>query len=379
MNMDSKEQLAALRQGIDRIDDQIVELFQQRMCASDQIAQVKSEGNMAILDRIREQDVLDRAADKVKKADRADTLALMRTLIALSRLRQHQQLSLTNPVTFPVSAAAKSENIAVAYQGVSGAWSEHGAQQLFPGSSLIRCDYFEDVFKAVKAGHSDYGVLPIENSQTGAIGEVYDLLRRHACYIVGEIWLSVTQCLLAREGAVLSDIREVYSHPEGFSQCRRYLKNKNWDLTACNNTALAAQTVMRQNSNKYAAIGSRRAAQVHGLNVLVPDIMDNPQNKTRFIAIAAEPVYDTSCATTSITFSTAHKSGALCAVLQSFMLAGINLTRIESRPVSSENYRFFADLQANILTASTKEALEQAAMQCDYFEVLGCYPAAQLS
>jgi chorismate mutase/prephenate dehydratase len=375
--MGSKEQLLALRQDIDHIDQDLVQLFEQRMESCEQIAQVKAEGNIAIFDRVREEQVLAIASAAVQEKNKADAVALMRTLMALSRLRQHKKLSLTSSIDFPAPTPDKTGAVTVAYQGVPGAWSEHGALQLFPAGQREGYEYFEDVFEAVKAAKADFGILPIENSQTGAIGEVYDLLRRYSCYIVGETWVSIAQCLLACPGAVLTDLREVYSHPEGFNQCRRYLKNRNWDLTTCQNTAYAAQMVMRQNSPKYAAIGSRKAAEVHGLKVLVPDIMDNPNNRTRFIAIAAAPIYDASCSATSITFSVAHQSGALCSVLQSFMLSGINLSRIESRPVSSDHYRFFADLEANLLAPLTREALELAAMQCDYFEVLGCYHGAK--
>ena len=371
--MTSKEKLSTLRQEIDGIDAQLVQLFQDRMLISEKVAEVKAEGNIAIVDEHREQHILDQATKTAGKENKAAVISFMRTLIALSKIKQTHQLMLADPIAFPPSTALKKENLTVAYQGVQGAWSEHSAVSLYPNAALKQCDYFEDVVTMVKSGKADYGVLPIENSHTGAIGEVYDLLRHHACYIVGQVWIQVAQCLLAKEETVLSDIREIYSHPEGFNQCRRYLKNKNWDLTACRNTAFAAKMVADQSSNKFAAIGSRRAAQVHNLSILVPDIMDNTNNKTRFIAIASQPVYDESCEMTSITFSTVHRSGALCAVLESFMLAGINLSRIESRPVSTEKYRFFADLQANIMDPKMLDALQLAAMHCDYFEILGCY------
>lgn len=371
--MDSKEKLSLLRGEIDKVDKELVTLFGRRMKISEDIARVKAEGNIALVDSNREQQVIDAALSRADNENKPETVAFMRTLMALSKIRQTQKLMLADPVYFPDSAQMKTGNVTVAFQGVSGAWGEHAAEQLFPSATLSQRDYFEDVFDAVGSGKADYGVLPIENSQTGAIGEVYDLLRKHSCYIINQVWITVAQCLLAMKGTSLSDIREVFSHPEGFNQCRRFLKNRSWDLTVCRNTAYAAQLVAEKSSPKYAAIGSRRAAAVHGLEVLVPDIMDNPTNRTRFIAIAASPVYDESCDTISITFSTAHKSGALCSVLQSFMLAGINLTRIESRPANGK-YRFFADLEANILSETTLEALRQASVQCDYFEILGCYP-----
>ncbi|MDR3120091.1 MAG: chorismate mutase [Clostridiales bacterium] len=372
--MEPKEALASLRKEIDAVDSEMSKLFVQRMDISSRIADVKSKGNIAITDERREQQVVEAASALAggQAEEKLEMASFMRTLISFSKLRQQRALMLADAVEIPGPVPAKTSGVTVAFQGVAGAWGEHAAIQFFPDAVRSNYDYFEDVFVAVKSGKADYGVLPIENSQTGAIGEVYSLLRSHNCYITGQVWITVAQCLLALKGAALTDIREVYSHPEGFGQCRRFLKNRNWELTACRNTAYAAQMVAEKGETRFAAIGSRRAAQVYGLSVLAPDIMDNAQNKTRFIVIAAEPSYDESSDTTSITFSTAHRSGALCAVLQNFMLAGINLSRIESRPVSADKYRFFADLQANVLSPATLDALRQASTNCDYFEVLGC-------
>jgi len=372
--MTSKEELKVLRDNIDAIDDKMLALFNERMGISSQVAAVKARSNLAVTDLSREEQVIANAITKADQATPQETTAFMNTLMALSKSKQsHILLPVGGGADIPKSANVPSGNITVAYQGVAGAWGEHSAMEMFPHAERINCDYFEDVVDAVKSGKAQYGVLPIENSQTGAIGEVYDLLRRHSCYIAGQAWINIAQCLLGIEGAGISDVREVFSHPEGFGQCRRFLKNKNWELTACRNTAYAAKLVADKAEKRYASIGSRRAAQAHGLTVLAPDIMDNAKNSTRFIAIAASPIYDENCDTTSITFSTAHKSGALCAVLQSFMLAGINLSRIESRPAGLDTYRFFADLQVNVMSDIAVSALNQAATHCDYFEVLGCY------
>jgi len=369
--MESRAELEVLRGNIDSIDTELVELFNKRMGISEQIAKVKAQGNIAVTDTSREEKIIAKALSGCREDMKSETQSLMRTIMAMSKLRQNDKLGLSDAVSFPPSSQHKTGNIKAAYQGVPGAWSQQGAETLFPGAETQACEYFEDVFTAVKEGRADYGVLPIENSQTGAIGEVYDLLRRYNCYIVSQVWISAAQCLLALPDTRLTDIREVFSHPQGFNQCSRYLKNRSWDLTACRNTAFAASMVSERGSNRYAAIGSRKAASIYGLNVLAPDIADNKNNKTRFIAISNKPVYDASSDITSITFSTPHKSGALCAVLQSFMLSGINMSRIESRPASTGNYRFFADLQTNAETAM--DALRMAAAQCEYFEVLGCY------
>ena len=369
--MNSKEALAELRDGIDTIDTELVQLFNKRMHISEDIAKVKASGNIAITDSSREEKVIQNAMSNCDESMQAETQTLMQTIMAMSRMRQNEKLELSDPIGIPAPALKKSTGISVAYQGVPGAWSQRGAEVLFPGAQTSTCEYFEDVFTAVKEGRADYGVLPIENSHTGAIGEVYDLLRRHSCYIVSQVWITAAQCLLALPHAELTDIREVFSHPQGFTQCSRFLKNRSWDLTACRNTAYAASMVAERGNNRYAAIGSRKAASIYGLNVLAPDIADNKSNRTRFIAIANAPIYDDTSDITSITFSTAHKSGALCSVLQSFMLSGINLSRIESRPSAAGTYRFFADLQANANAAG--DALKLAASHCEYFEVLGCY------
>ena len=368
-----KKDLAELRNQIDAIDGEMVSLFEKRMAVSEQVAQVKMQNNLAILDASREEKVIARARERVSPKNEAEAAALMNCVMALSKMRQKNQLIPAGEVFFPPSGTRKTENITVAFQGVDGAWGEQAAKTMFPQATHTNRDYFDDVFESVTNGTADFGILPIENSQTGAIGEVYDLLRRHRCYIVGQVWVDIAHCLLALPGTEITDIREVLSHPEGFSQCGRFIKGKNLDCSASTNTAVAAKTVAERGEKRYAAIASRHAADLFGLEVIAPNIMDNPNNRTRFIAIAAKPLYDESCNTVGITFSTMHKSGALCAVLQSFMLAGINLSRIESRPVSAEKYRFFADLQANILSPATKDVILQAATNCEYFEILGCY------
>ncbi|MDR3311137.1 MAG: chorismate mutase [Oscillospiraceae bacterium] len=369
--MTPTEELAALRGKIDAIDEGMLKLFRERQEVSAGIADVKERGNIAVTDPVREQLVIARARASAEPEVQSETAAFMRTLVSLSKKRQTQLLGLYSALDFPPSTGAPDGP--AAFQGVAGAWSEHAAIKMFPDRELTNCEYFEDVFNAVKTGRAAYGVLPIENSRTGAIGEVYDLLRRHSCYVVGQTWVPVRQCLIGLATAGIGDIREVFSHPEGFSQSTRFLKNKNWELTDVRNTAVAAKIVAERGEAKYAAIGSRRAAEVYGLGVLADSVSDDPKNRTRFIAIAAQPQYDETSDIVTVTFSTAHHAGALCDTLSAFQLAGINLTRIESRPAAQAKYRFFADLDASITDGLTREALAQAAAQSDYFEILGCY------
>jgi chorismate mutase/prephenate dehydratase len=371
--MSSKERLSALRKRIDEIDERLIPLFQERMEISLEVADVKISDNMPIQDAGREQNVVDRAVSLASDDLRSEVSLLMRSIMALSREYQHGRVFRNEMLLLPPAREPMGKSARCAFQGVPGAWSEQALIKLFPDAPRQAVEFFEDVFLAVKDKRADYGVVPIENSQTGAIGETYDLLRKYGCYIVGRTWIDIQQCLLAPAGTTLADVREVFSHPEGFRQCGRFLHGRAWDLTACRNTAVAAETAAAAQNGRTAAIGSRRAAELNGLLVLAPDIMDSAGNRTSFVVIATEPEYDESSDLISITFSTEHRAGALCETLIPFMAQGINLMRIESRPATPDKYRFFAELKGSIMDEDILSSLRQAAAACEYFEVIGCY------
>jgi chorismate mutase/prephenate dehydratase len=372
--MDAKERLTTLRNRIDEIDERLIPLFGERMDVSLRVAEAKVQQNMPIQNALREQAVVDHAVSVADKGLHSEVTLLMRTIIALSREYQRSRMFNRETPLLPPPRKPVKQDINCVFQGLPGAWSEQALIKLFPEASREPVDFFEDVFLAVREKRADYGVVAIENSQTGAIGETYDLLRKYGCFIVGRTWIDIRQCLLAPAGTVLSDVREVLSHPEGFRQCSRFLRGRAWDLTACRNTAVAAETAAKANDGRTAAIGSRRAAEVNGLVVLAPDIMDSTDNRTSFVVIATEPEYDEKSDLISITFSTAHRAGALCETLMPFMAQNINLARIESRPSSSpDSYRFFAELEGSILDADIRTTLKQAAAASEYFEVIGCY------
>jgi chorismate mutase/prephenate dehydratase len=374
--MINSTRLEAIRGRIDEIDRQLVPLFEERMDVSLEAATAKMDDNQPIQDSPREQAVVDRAVALASDELRGEVTLLMRAIMALSRECQRRSLFRAELPMLPPPRKPplhENQNITCAFQGVPGAWSEQALIKLFPDTERQAVEFFEDVFIAVKEKRADYGVAAIENSQTGAIGETYDLLRKYGCFIVGRTWMDIQQCLLAPFGTELSAIREVYSHPEGFRQCSRFLHGRAWDLTACRNTAVAAEMAANAGNGRTAAIGSRRAAVLNGMAVLAPDIMDSSDNRTSFVVIASEPEYDEKCDLISITFSTEHRSGALCETLMPFMAQGINLMRIESRPATPDKYRFFAEINGNIMDPDVCSALQQASATCEYFEVIGCY------
>jgi len=372
--MDYQELLKQARQNIDVIDKEMTGLFLKRMQISSDVAMFKLQGNMALTDEGREQSVVDKARESAQDELKGEVAIFMRSLIALSKSWQRKRLFDEDKRTFlPDPREPVKGNVIVAYQGVPGAWGEIASLKLFKNAARSAQDSFEDVFQTVKERKAHYGIVPIENSRTGAIGEVYDLLRGYGCYIVGQAWVPVKQCLLGIPGANVDDVREVFSHPQGFSQCRDFLKGKGWDLAACRNTAVAAEMVAAKKDGRFAAIGSVRAAELNGLSVLVPDISTDAGNKTRFIVIANGTEYDGSSNIVSVIFHTAHRSGALCEVLFPIMAEGVNLTRIESRPAAGGKYCFFLDLEGHINDEPVQAALHAAAASCDYLEVLGCY------
>jgi chorismate mutase/prephenate dehydratase len=371
--MKSTVEITNFRELIDGVDRKIVKLFEERMILTKEIGDYKRRNNIAILDPEREQTVIDNATSLVDKELHAEVTLLMRSIMALAREYQRSLLFTNELELLPKPSPHKVEGVKCVYQGAPGAWGELAAAKLFPDAAIFPANYFEDVFRMVKNGEADYGVVPIENSKTGAIGETYDLLRTYGCYIVGRTWVDIKHCLMAKEGAALRDIRQVYSHPQGFEQCRRFLDGKGWELVATSNTAVAAEKVASAEGLSAAAIGSRNAALRNDLNILVEDIMDSDKNRTSFVVIAPRPEYDENSDLISITFSAAHRAGSLNEALLPFTAAGINLTRIESRPSSSSNYRFFAEISGNILDPDMIDTLIHAAGVTEYFEVIGCY------
>lgn len=372
----SNEPLKDVREKISAIDAQMIALLHERQQLADDVARIKRENNIAMVDPRREAELIETVANMVPPEERADAVMFQRMVMGLSKSRQRLRLyGAAEEYDFPAAQTPVTETPKVAFQGVRGAWAEIAAMQLFSHAELTNLESWEDVFRAVSDGDVHYGVLPIENSQTGGIGEVYDLLRRYGCYVVGQTWVNIDHCLMAAPGTKLSDVREVFSHPEGFKQCRKFLRGKAWDLTACRNTAVAAETVAKTADHRSAAIGSERAAELNGLNVLSRDIVSDPNNRTRFLLVAAHPEYDENCDAVSVIFRTAHRAGALCDVLFPLLAENINMTRLESRPMGEKGkYCFFCDLEGNIADPRIREAFRQIDSCCGYLEILGCYP-----
>jgi prephenate dehydratase len=279
--------------------------------------------------------------------------------------------------------------MSVAYQGVAGAFSEAAAASLFPETHLVACRTFAEVFDALEASRVDAAVVPVENTHAGAVVDVYDLLREHRdAVVVAEAIVRVRHSLLAIHGASLDGIRVARSHPQALAQSDEFLKKHRIQPEGAYDTAGAAMEVAQRNDPTVAAIASARAAEKYDLVVLAKGIETSPDNYTRFFALARRGDGATARRVarehlagpkkTSIVYTTKNLPGALTRSLQPFATAGLQLTKIESRPsrAAAWDYVFYLDFEGDPAVSPGTEALALMRTCCEWIEVLGTYPAA---
>jgi len=266
----------------------------------------------------------------------------------------------------------------IAYQGVSGAYSEAAALRLKPGVDTLPRDTFDDVFAAVEERKVTHGILPIENTIGGTIHRNYDLLLEHELPIVAEVKLPIVHNLLVLKGTTLDQVRRIYSHPQGLAQCERFLRGlKEVEIVATYDTAGSAKMIKEGGLTDAAAIASERAAEVFGLEMLQTAVQDFANNVTRFLIVSREGIPLGKPDKTTIVFTLANEPGALFKALSVFALRGIDLTKLESRPIPDRpfEYLFYADLTAHREEFRCARALMHLAEFAPLLRTLGSYPA----
>ncbi len=380
--------LDLLRNQIDQIDEQLVALFEKRMETAKEIALEKKRNNLPVTDAQRERDVLTKRVDSLEnKQFSGELIQLFEQIMMLSKHYQKEVLNggkadslYVKEMLDKIVVRELGGETTVAYQGIPGSFSEQTVHETFGDTCVSEpCPTFESVMLALQSKKADYGVLPIENSSTGAITEVYDLLRKYGNYIVGEHKVKVSQNLLGVPGASVEDIKEVYSHQEGLNQSREYLAaHPQWAQIPYQNTAISAKYVADSKDPTKAAIASLRASELYGLEVLQRNTNFNKNNFTRFIIISNTLQVSEKSNKISIYVTLPHVSGSLSAMLDLFSNAGINLSKIESRPIYSKRweYYFYIDFEGSLLNEKVVEVLKQVEEHAEYFEILGCYEGA---
>lgn len=274
----------------------------------------------------------------------------------------------------------EQKKIRVGYQGVPGAYSYIALQEFFAGRDVETENFtlFEDVVRAVMEEKIRYGVLAVENSSTGGITETYDLVRRYGAFIVGEKIVKVEHCLMACPGTKIDEVTEVYSHPQGFSQCREFFKeHPKMEFYNYYNTAKAAEMVAKKKTKYMAAVADARAAKQYGLDILARSINTNKSNYTRFIVIGKEKEIAPDADKITLIVNLEHRPGALYRVLGHFDRHGINMTNIESRPIAGRpwEYYFHMDITGRLTDANVQKALGELWVDTTDYKILGNYPA----
>ena len=368
------------RTQLDAIDDQMASLFKQRMEIVRKVADYKKETNTPVMAAGREREILYRVTGLCGEELEEYTKILYSTVLELSRDYQEDRLSTgESALVSEILAAAEQtgefpKRAIVACQGTEGAYSQMACDKLFPLSQILYCNRFDGVFRAVEAGMCRYGVLPIENSSAGSVTEVYDLMERYNCKIVRSLKLKVEHCLLARPGVKLSDVKEVVAHEQALNQCSEFLKSCGAKVTVFSNNAAAAKYVAESGRTDVAAIASASCAGLYGLAVLSDHVANTDHNYTRFICISRDlEIYD---GANKITFvaSASHRPGSLYSLIAKFATRGLNISKLESRPIPGKDFefRFYFDVEASVKSKDTQTILSQLEKE-DFFTFLGAY------
>ena len=373
-------ELSEIRAKIDAVDDQLLQLFLERMSLAEEVASYKNEHHLPILNKERERAVLAKVTEQSGDKERY-AYHLFSTLFELARSRQAELISAPTRVAAQVKASLAAGSAIfpqtglVACQGVEGSNSQVACDRLLPRGNLV----FVKTFSAVESGLCKFGVLPIENSSNGSVRAVYELLQDHNLSIVRSTRLCIRHELLALPGVKMSDITEIYSHEQAIGQCSKFLNSLNGvRVIPCDNTATAAKMVAESGNRHAAAISSHPCASLYGLECVSDDIQDSDNNYTRFICITKDPVIYAGANRISLIVSTDNKPGALYEILSKLAALDINMTKLESCPVTGRNFEFifFLEIEASVEDPCVVPMLEELERNCAGFHFLGNYAEA---
>lgn len=374
-------ELTECRKQIDEIDQKLVELYERRMAVTEEVARYKIAHGKKVLDTEREQQKLTAVQDMADdELTRRGVRELFEQIMAASRKRQYQMMAEEGKfyrLPFMPIDSLRKEEATVVYQGAPGSYSEAAMKQFFgEGVKNFCVESFRDAMIAIEEGAADYAVLPIENSTAGIVSQIYDLLVEFENYIVGEQIIPIRHCLMAPEGATMESIERVYSHAQSLMQSERFLsRHSAWQQVSMQNNAFAAQKVAKDGDIHQAAIASEYAAKAYGLSILRKGVNSSESNSTRFIIVTNQKVFCREAKKISLVVEILHESGSLYHVLSHFIYNGLNMTRIESRPIEDRSweYRFFIDFDGNLEDPAVRNALRGLRDETRSMRILGNY------
>ena len=375
-------ELNELRTKIDEIDTELVRLFTERMQISGQVAEYKKANNQPIYVPARERAILKDVAEKAGPEMANYTRVLYSMMFELSRSYQQKQNDEYTPLYKQITESIENtpklfpQAPMVACQGVEGAYAQIACEKIFKSPFIMYFKNFEAVFNAIDKGLCQYGILPIENSTAGSVKKVYDLMINHNFSIVRTFRLKVDHNLLVNPGTKLEDIKEIYSHEQAINQCSEYLHNfPNVTIIPVENTAVAAEMVAKSGRKDVAAISSRSCEELYGLECIASSIQDEKNNRTRFICISKNLEIYPGADRTSIMMILNHKPGALYRVLARMYVLGINVVKLESRPLPDREFEFmfYFDLETSIYSEEFVQLMCELDDMCEEFKYLGSY------
>ena len=375
-------EISELREKIDAIDTELVRLFTERMGISAQVADYKKERNLPIYVPAREREILQSVAEQAGPEFGNYTRVLYSMLFELSRSYQSKRNGELSALYHSITQAIENtpklfpQSPMVACQGVEGAYSQIACEKMFKNPFIMYFKNFEAVFTAIEQGLCQYGILPIENSTAGSVKKVYDLMIKHNFSIVRTFRLKIDHNLLAKPGVKIDQIREVYSHEQALNQCSEFLaQHPHIKIVPVENTAIAAQMVAQSDRSDVAAISSRNCAELYSLSCLVAGVQDKGNNRTRFICISKNLEIYPGSDKTSIMMVLNHRPGALYKVLARLYTLGINVTKLESRPIPDREFEFmfYFDLETSIYSDEFVQLMCELDELCEEFKYLGSY------
>ena len=375
--------LGKIRDDIDIIDREIIELFEKRMKLCSDVAEFKIENGREVLDTTREKQKIEKVISLAgNDFNKKGVEELFKQIMAMSRKLQYQILEKHNVkndiddvIKFDEIKDIDTENVKIVYQGLEGAYAHDAVCQYFgEKSDMYHVESWRDAMEDVKSGKADYAVLPIENSTAGIVSQVYDLLVEYNNYIVAETFVKVEHALLGTADATIDDIEVVYSHPQSLMQSAKFLEeHRAWQQISLSNNAVSAKKISDDNDKTHAAIASVRAAKLYGLKVLKEKVNYSDVNTTRFVIIGRNKIYKEKSGKGSICFEIAHESGSLYNILSHIIFNNLNMTKIESRPIEGKKweYRFFVDFEGKLGDAAVRNALKGIGAEAISHKVLG--------
>ena len=373
--MGTELDLSVIRKNIDAIDDQLLELFRQRMDLTCQVAQYKAAHNMVVFQSEREKAIIRSVRDRSPEELKSSAEFLFTNIMDISKCRQNN--AITPAVEIPHKSAIKP-GASVAVQGIAGAYGPAAAVKLFPDGKMDFHGSFAEVFEAVERGDADYGVVPVENSTAGEVTANMELLEKHSVYINRTVTVPCTHVLAAKHGVKSEDIKIIFGHEQAIRQCGEYISSRPYlTVIPYANNAMAAQMVAENRSSELGCICSRECADMHGLDVVESAIAADPNNATRFICISREmEVYD-GADTIAVSLSLPHISGSLYRMLTKFAVNELDLTKIQSKPLpleyrtAEDEFMFYLEFSGNISQPVVLRLLNNFSTEYSYFRLHG--------